>query len=200
LQDKPGALHPDASSTSKALTCFWLFGLWPKIQAPALRGVVDAESWKENMFSLKDIIDIAVQIEQNGERVYRKAAGNINDPPLQSMLNWLADEEARHIEWFAELKKAAPDGGNYPEQEKMGKELLQNAVGVHSFALEDADFSNMEKIEDLISAALELEKDTALFYKMLQPLIEDQKTLDQLHDIIQEEENHAGRLKTFLES
>lgn len=152
------------------------------------------------MFSLIDIIDIAVQIEQNGERVYRNAAGNINDPPLQSMLNWLADEEARHIEWFAELKKTAPAGGNYPEQEKMGKELLQNAVGAHSFALEDADFSNMEKIEDLIRAALEFEKDTALFYKMLQPLIEDQKTLDQLHDIIQEEENHAGRLKTFLES
>ena len=152
------------------------------------------------MFSLKDIIDIAVQIEQNGERVYRNAAGNIGDPPLKSMLNWLADEETRHIEWFVALKKTAPDGGNYPEQGKMGKELLQNAVGAHSFALEDADFSNMEKIEDLIRAALEFEKDTALFYKMLQPLIEDQKTLDQLHDIIQEEENHAGRLKALLES
>jgi rubrerythrin len=162
--------------------------------------VVDAESWKEKMFSLKDIIDIAVQIEQNGERVYRKAAGNIDDQLLRSVMDWLADEEARHIEWFTALKKTAPDGGNYPEQEKMGKELLQNAVGAHSFALEDADFSNMEKIEDLIEAAIEFEKDTAMFYKMLQPLIEDQKTLDQLHDIIQEEENHAQRLKTFLES
>ncbi len=81
----------------------------------------------------------------------------------------------------------------------MGKELLQNAVGAHSFALEDADFSSMEKIEDLIRVAIEFEKDTALFYKMLQPLIEDQKTLDQLHVIIQEEENHVRRLKTFLE-
>jgi rubrerythrin len=170
-----------------------------KYKPPALRVAVDAASWKEKMFSLKDIIDIAVRIEQNGERVYRKAAGNISDPPLQSMLNWLADEEARHIEWFAALKEAAPDGGDYPEQEKMGKELLQNAVGAHSFALEDADFLDMEKIEDLIETAIEFEKDTALFYKMLQPLIEDQKTLDQLHDIIQEEENHAGQLKTFLE-
>jgi rubrerythrin len=98
------------------------------------------------------------------------------------------------------LKTTVPEGGNYPEQEKMGRELLQNAVGAHSFALEDADFSSMEKIEDLIRAALEFEKDTALFYKMLQPLIEDQKTLDQLHVIIQEEENHAQRLKAFLES
>jgi hypothetical protein len=38
LQNKPGALHPDASSTSKALTCFCLFGLWPKIQATRFAG------------------------------------------------------------------------------------------------------------------------------------------------------------------
>jgi rubrerythrin len=152
------------------------------------------------MFSLKDIIDIALQIEQNGERVYRNAAGNINDTPLQSMLKWLADEEARHFKWFAALKTAVPDGGDYPEQEKIGKELLRNAVGAHSFALEDADFLSMEKIEDLIRVAIEFERDTSLFYKMLQPLIQDQMTLDQLHAIVQEEENHAKRLKTFLES
>ena len=50
------------------------------------------------MFSLKDIIDIAVQIEQNGERVYRNAAGKIEDPSLRSLLQWLADEETQHVE------------------------------------------------------------------------------------------------------
>ncbi len=152
------------------------------------------------MFSLKDIIDIAVQIEQNGERVYRNAAGNVNDPSLRSILKWLADEEARHIKWFEALKTTVSDDGDFPEQGKMGKELLQDAVGAHSFTLEDFDFSSMEKIEDLLGLAIEFEKDTALFYKMLQPLIEDQKTLEQLHAVIQEEENHALRLKTFLES
>jgi rubrerythrin len=152
------------------------------------------------MFSLKDIIDIAFQIEQNGERVYRNAAGNIKDPSLRSILKWLADEEARHIKWFEALKTTVSDHGDFPEQEKMGKELLQDAVGAHSFTLEDADFSSMEKIEDLLGLAIEFEKDTAVFYKMLQPLIEDQKTLEQLHTVIQEEENHARRLKTFLEN
>jgi len=28
---KPDALHPVANATIKALTCFCLFGLWPKI-------------------------------------------------------------------------------------------------------------------------------------------------------------------------
>jgi rubrerythrin len=152
------------------------------------------------MFSLKDIIDIAVQIEQNGERVYRNATENTEDPSLQSILKWLADEEARHVKWFEALKANVSDDGDFPEQEEVGKKLLQDAVGAHSFILEEVELSNMEKIEDLLELAIDFEKDTALFYKMLQPLIEDQKTLDQLHVIIQEEENHARRLMAFMEN
>lgn len=150
------------------------------------------------MFSLKDIIDIAVKIEKNGERVYRSAAEKIADPSLRSLLLWLADEEVKHMEWFAALKKKIPDTGEHSEQEKFGRALLQDAVGTHSLALEDADFSTMEQVQDLINLVMEFENDTVLFYKMLQPLIEDQEALEQLHDIIQEEENHAQRLKKVL--
>jgi rubrerythrin len=150
------------------------------------------------MFSLKDIIDIAVQIEQNGERVYRSAAEKIEDPSLLSLLQELADEEAQHAKWFEALMDTVTGSGDFTEQEKMGRALLQNAVGAQSFTLEDADFSSMEKIDDLLKLSIEFEMDTVLFYGMLQPLIEDQKTLEQLHAIIQEEENHARRLKEML--
>lgn len=150
------------------------------------------------MFSLKDIIDIAVQIEQNGERVYRSAAEKFEDPSLRAMLTWLANEEARHMDWFKALKDDLADTGEHPEEEKFGRALLQNAVGTHSLSLEDADFSAVKQIQDLINLAMEFENDTVLFYKMIQPLIEDQKTLEQLHVIIQEEENHARRLKKVL--
>jgi rubrerythrin len=150
------------------------------------------------MFSLKDIIDIAVQIERNGERVYRNAAEKIEDPSLSSLLHWLADEETHHAKWFEALMDKVPETGDFPEEEKMGRALLQDAVGAQSFTLDDADFSSMKKVEDLLNLAIEFEKDTALFYGMLQPLIEDQKTLEQLHAIIQEEEAHARRLKEML--
>jgi rubrerythrin len=152
------------------------------------------------MFSLKDIINIAVQIEQNGERVYIKAAEKTEDPSLRDLLQWLADEEIKHVEWFEALKATVSSTGNYPEQEKMGRKLLKDAVGAQSFALENADFSNMEKVEDLLELAIEFEKDTVLFYKMLQPFMEDRETLNQLHAVIQEEEKHAQRLKAFLEN
>ena len=150
------------------------------------------------MFSLKDIVDVAVQIERNGERVYRRAAEKIEDPSLRSMLQWLADEETQHAKWFEALIDKVPGTGDFLEEEKMGRALLKNAVGAQSFSLEDADLLSMEKIEDLLKLSIEFEKDTVLFYGMLQPLIEDQKTLEQLHAIIQEEENHIDRLKAFL--
>ena len=56
------------------------------------------------MFSLKDIIDIAVQIERNGERVYRNAALKIENPSLRSLLLSLAGDETQHAKWFEELK------------------------------------------------------------------------------------------------
>jgi rubrerythrin len=150
------------------------------------------------MFSLKDIIDIAVQIEENGERVYRNAAQKIKNPSLRSLLHRLADEEAQHAKWFEALIDTVTGTGDFQEQEKMGRALLKNAVGDQSFTLEDADFSSMEKIEDLLKLAIEFEKDTVLFYGVLQPLIEDQQTLEQLHVVIQEEENHVRHLKKVL--
>jgi rubrerythrin len=150
------------------------------------------------MFSLKDIIDIAVQIEENGERVYRNAAQKIENPSLRSLLQGLAEEEAQHAKWFEALIDTVTGTGDFQEQEKMGRALLKNAVGDQSFTLEDADFSSMEKIEDLLKLAIEFEKDTVLFYGVLQPLIEDQQTLEQLHVVIQEEENHVRHLKKVL--
>ena len=55
------------------------------------------------MFTLTDIRNIAVQIEQNGEETYRRAARQTSDPELAQMLNWLADEEKRHGKLFASI-------------------------------------------------------------------------------------------------
>jgi len=149
------------------------------------------------MFSIKDIIDIAIQIERNGESVYRNAIKNISNPELVSLLQWLADQEVEHIEWFTELKRAAARDINTSEAEKMGRALLRDAIGVQNFALKDADFSDIDQVEDLLGLAIEFEKDTALFYEMLRPFIEDPNTLDQLNSIIEEENRHAQLLEEF---
>jgi rubrerythrin len=61
------------------------------------------------------------------------------------------------------------------------------------------DFSQVHRSSDLIDIFIEFEKDTVLFYEMLEPFIEDGNTLEQLKEIIAEENRHIERLQEFLE-
>lgn len=151
------------------------------------------------MFSIKDIVDIAIQIEENGERIYRDAAEKIEDPSVKALLRWLADEEVKHVKWFTALKDKVSDTGDHSEQEKIGRALLRDAVGTQNFTLKEADFSTLDQVEDLIGLAIEFEKDTILFYRMLQPLMVDRETLEQLNEIIKEEEEHIQRFKELTD-
>ena len=57
------------------------------------------------MFAIKEIIDMAIRIEKNGEAVYRSAMEKISNPALVSLLEWMADEEDCHAKWFSDLKQ-----------------------------------------------------------------------------------------------
>ena len=150
------------------------------------------------MFSIEDIIDMAIQIEENGEKVYRKAIEKALNPSLASLLQWLADEEAKHIRWFSELRKVANSTPIDPRLEEMGKNILRSVMGEQSFSLDEADFSRIDMVKDLIRLAIEFEKDTILFYQMIQGFIHDNQTLDQLREIIEEETRHIGILEDYL--
>ena len=152
------------------------------------------------MFAIEEIIDLAIRIEESGEKVYRNAAKKILNPSLVTLLKWLADEEVKHAEWFSELKQKVRKTTDDPRLAEIGKDILLSALGDETFSLKDADFSKMEKVNELLNLAIEFERDTVLFYEMMRPFIEEDETLDQLEAIIEEENNHIRALKEFLES
>jgi len=150
------------------------------------------------MFTLKDIFNIAVQIENNGERVYRHISGNISNPKLIEILTWLADEEAAHAQWFNDLMGQAEKRIDDPGLEQMGKEILLDIIGDQSFSLEDIDPADLQDHETLLRLSVEFEKDTILFYEMLRPFVEDKETEKHLKEIIEEENRHVTALQEFL--
>jgi rubrerythrin len=151
------------------------------------------------MFLIGDIIELAIQIEQNAENVYRHALKKISSPKLVSILQWLADEEVEHAKWFQQLKQTVNTEVKDPAVEAMGKSILSEVLGSQSFSLKQADFGEMSQLEDLISLAAEFEKDKVIFYKMLRPFIEDRETLDFLENIIDQETNHIRELSTLMD-
>lgn len=150
------------------------------------------------MFSVHEILDLALQLEKNGESVYRSAAKKISKPDLISLLNWMADEEVKHINWFSELKKDFEIDSINPFIEEMSRNVFAGLLGEKSFSHQDVDFSKVDRIDDLIDIFIEFEKDTVLFYETLIPFIEDNDTLKNLKKIIDEENNHIEKLHEFL--
>ena len=151
------------------------------------------------MFTIGDVIELAVQIEENGERLLRDAARQAANPELASMLNWLADEEIGHAERFTEMKEQAEETVPDSRLEDMGKAVLRDSLGDQTFSLGNVDFSSLGQVEVLLEQMIEFENDTILFYEMIRSFVKDRVTLDLLEAIIQEEENHIRVLEEFLD-
>ncbi len=151
------------------------------------------------MFSIKEILDMAILLEKNGEAVYRRALKEVSKPELASLLQWMADEEVKHARWFSNMNNAFASETQNPIGEEMSHELFKDLLDKQTFSLKDKDFSQIHQSGDLIAIFIEFEKDTVLFYEMLEPFIEDEGTREQLKEIIAEENRHIERLQELLE-
>lgn len=147
------------------------------------------------MFTLNDIRNIAIQIERNGEEIYRSAGKKTDDPQIGHMFTWMADEEMRHAKWFKDLHVSSKVSLEHDEIETMGRSLLQEMMKNQTFSLNEAQLYAVEDITGLITLSLEFEHDTILFYEMLRAFIEDSDTIEQLNVIISEEHSHVQQLE-----
>jgi rubrerythrin len=151
------------------------------------------------MFSARDIGAVAAQIEQNGERFYRRAQIKVRDRALKNLLGWLADEERRHAEWFSALSSTIPVAPENFQIEEMGRTLLQDSVGDQTFSLDERQLTQADDIVRLCGHAIEFEKDTIVFYEMLRDFIDSKETLAQLQGIIDEEKQHVAKLTQLID-
>ncbi len=150
------------------------------------------------MFSLGEIIDLAIHVEKNGEKSYRRAQKEVMNRDLAFVLKWLADDEKTHEKWFLDLKKGIDENVEDPRLEEMGREILGNVLGEQSFSMDDADFSRIKDVNALLELSLEFEKDTILFYEMLKAFVDDKKVSAGLDKIIREENAHVKKLEEMI--
>lgn len=150
------------------------------------------------MFTMSEIIEFAIRIEENGEKVYRDASKKVSDPSLVSFLQWLADEESEHVRWFSDLKGTVKEGSVDPKVGEMGRSLLLGVVGDQTFSLKEKDLSTIDDLKEILKIALGFEKDTVIFYEMMGSFVQEDAALAKLDQIIQEENQHVSILSEFL--
>lgn len=150
------------------------------------------------MFTLGEIIDLAIRIENNGKNTYRKAQDEVASSELASMLQELADDEAEHEKWFAKFREDMDTEIEDSKIEEIGRSILQSVLGNQAFSMNDADFSRIDNITNLLELSIEFERDTIIFYGMLKEFIKDDKVLSGIDQIIEEENRHIKRLEDVI--
>ena len=147
------------------------------------------------MFAISEIYDLAIQIEKNGEAFYRDASNKFSHPGLNTLLQWLAEEEIEHQKWFIQKKEALKNPSERVDLEDIGGKILENILGDQTFSLKEADLSKIDEVDALLDLAIEFEKDTIVFFEMIRVLIDDNETLGQLNEIIEQENHHVQILQ-----
>ncbi len=154
-------------------------------------------------FTAAQALEMAMQIERNGEAFYRAAITKASDPQVKALFADLALAEQKHFAIFREMAghpgealrtgdgvTAGDDYGSYVEA------ALDNAL----FGGPDKALAMAEQARDwrlALQAAIGFEKDTLLFFFDLRDLVgeEDRPTLSA---IIGEEKGHLHRLASML--
>ena len=147
------------------------------------------------MFTVNDLIDIAVKMEKNGEALYLASRQKVQNPRLKSLLQWMAEEEAAHCEWFADKKGKWTADAAQTDLETMLPDVIKEMMGEKTLSLDDVDFSRIRSPGSLLETFMTFEKDTILFYEFLQAFVQDANALNGLKKIIEQEKKHVAELR-----
>jgi rubrerythrin len=155
-------------------------------------------------FNADEVFEMAIQIEMNGAAFYRKAAGLQSDQENRTLLESLASMEDKHQEIFENMRKELPGkdkGGKvfdpYGELSQYLSAMADTHGGEGSPSAADA-LTGSETLEDIVTIALGLEKESILFYLGMKDMVPPKYGQDKIEDIIKEERKHVVQLTGIL--
>lgn len=150
-------------------------------------------------FTGKEVLDMAIKIEENGLRYYADAAKASKNDKLKEVFKVLANEECDHIRVFSELKRTLSD-----KDCQEGFDAYADEAALYLSAIADTEvFTNPDKGRDLarqvkdekdaVRTALDMEKDSLLFYYEVVKMIRE-KDKDVVENLIEQEKSHVKKL------
>ena len=149
-------------------------------------------------FTGKEILDMAVRIEENGMRFYADAAKGAKSKDLRELFKALSEDEGTHIKMFLDLKKLLVDNtteGFDPYLDE-AQSYLRTMADAEVFTNPEAGKETARALkseEEAIKLVIGMEKDSLLFYYELERMIRE-KDRKLVESIIEQEKDHVRRL------
>lgn len=157
-------------------------------------------------FSADEIFEIAEQIERNGAQFYRRAAEGMSESSGRKILIDLALMEDQHEKTFAAMRARLSEDERAPtvfDPEGKVSLYLRSVADGHVFDVKTDPtelLSGEEELEDILRIAIELEKDSIVFYLGMKDLVPKRLGGEWMDEIINEEMRHIGILSQQLTS
>jgi rubrerythrin len=151
---------------------------------------------------MSEVLEFAVAIEQQGYKFYVETMKKMQEAKILALFQFLADEEFKHEHIFKDLKKKV---GNFipPESYEGEYETYMNDFIKSNFLKKidnmQATIDSVKTIEDAIHIALDLERDSIVFYTALKKYIGDENR-DTIEKIIQEELSHIMKINNYIKN
>jgi rubrerythrin len=151
-------------------------------------------------FNADEIMEMAEQIERNGARFYRKAAGVVKDEKVAKLLYDLATWEEGHERTFAAMRKALTDKERQltafdPDHET--SMYLRAMADGHVFDVRVDPANNLtgkESAKEILRMAIGQEKDSIIFYLGIKDMVSEVMGKEKIDEVIREEMRHIGFL------
>jgi rubrerythrin len=147
-------------------------------------------------FSIREVIEQAVQTERLGYDFYTAAAKRFREnEKLVKLFDILAGQELRHEKVFSQLKEKIKDEN--PEDWEEASRYLRAIVESEFFLGRNKSLTSIEdlkSVEDAVQHALGFEKETLLYYYSLKDVVKEKEILN---EIIEEEKSHIRWLSEF---
>jgi len=156
---------------------------------------------------IDDVFAMAEHIERNGARFYREMAGDERiDSEVRELLLELAAMEDDHEKQFAEMRhELAERDTAEPAFSEEGDIVSYLHVVTDNWALDNKNVSaapagKRKPLVDVLHTAIELEKDSIMFYLGLKEMLAEESDRRRVDDIIKEEMRHIVDLNGKLET
>jgi rubrerythrin len=147
-----------------------------------------------------EIFEMAEQIERNGSRFYRRAAQGLSDSRARQLMLDLAAMEDQHEKVFAVMRADLLQQERQPRvPDPYGEAILyvRGMADGHVFDVgkdPSERLTGKETMEDILTTAIGLEKDSIAFYLGLKEMVPERLSKQRIDDIIKEEMGHIGVL------
>jgi len=151
-----------------------------------------------------EVLEMAIRIETNGRAFYLKAAQLQSDAQIAGFFKKLAAMEQEHIETFEqfrrELSSKEKEGQAY-DPDGLASMYLATMADTHDGEGDPRtarDLTGHESVEEILSIALNLEKQSILFYVGLKDFVAGKSGKDKVDAVIDQEKLHITQLSEVL--